>query len=246
MRCTAPEGVIGDDDKRRANQSSPGWRDGRGTRRDERGVLHCRLGVGSPLRPGSLCPRRLSPSPGSRLRPPHSAATSEQPFRRSSVAFSPCWCCSATPTRCWRTAAAATRRRGTFPHSGPPDCHLTSDAYWADHENGSVLRASRLRRRALGVRCRHVGRPHLARRHARNRVVGRDRARRRAAVDRRHGSCASEIITPAGCATRARTVPRRSARARRAQGLFPNTGPRQGSCLRDQVSRCVDSIVAVN
>jgi hypothetical protein len=55
--------------------------------------------------------------------------------------------------------------------------------------------------------------------------VGRDRARRRAAVDRRHGSCASEIVTPAGCATLARTVPPRSARARRAQGSFPHTGP---------------------
>jgi hypothetical protein len=62
-------------------------------------------------------------------------------------------------------------------------------------------------------------------------VVGRDRARRRAAVDRRHGSCTTEIITPAGCATLARTVPRRSARARRARGSFPNTGQPTAACL---------------
>jgi hypothetical protein len=29
------------------------------------------------------------------------AATSEQPFRRSSVPRSRCWYCSAMPTRCW-------------------------------------------------------------------------------------------------------------------------------------------------
>jgi len=40
---------------------------------------------------------------------------------------------------------------------------------------------------------RHVGRSHLAQRHPRNRLVGRDRACRRAAVDRRHGGGAPEI-----------------------------------------------------
>ena len=105
----------------------------------------------------------------------------------------------------------------SFPNTGAADRHLTSGAYCDDRRTAPWISSARLR---YVVRCRDVGRPYLARRHARNRVVGRDRARRRAAVDRRHGSCASEIITPPGCATRARTVPRTVGESAPCSGSF--------------------------